>query len=577
MQDARSQADYLIIGGGTAGCVLAARLSEDPETRVVLVEAGPNISEASMPRTIRQAYPSRAFFTREFFHPGIFGRFGNAGTPAERPRSRYEQARVLGGGSTINGLVGNRGAPADYDEWQAQGAAGWNWDSVLPYFRKLENDLDRDGPYHGQDGPMPIRRLRREETTGFTRQSFDVLKARGFAELEDQNGAWRDGVMAPTITLNAAGERASAAVCYLPEGVRARANLTLLTETEATRLSLDAGRITGAHLRANDGTETHIPARETVLCCGAINTPALLMRNGIGPADHLAELGIAVVRDLPGVGRNLHEHPALGISCFVRPGNRHEREDRHHTQLHLRFSSGVEGCPPSDMKMALLARSAWHRVGSQLGTFYLWVNKPFSEGVVRLTSADPGDAPEVDFRMLSDPRDLQRLREGFRYIVDVARDRGYDAVRHEVFPTVYSDRVRKVSRPTRWNAFQTAVLARILDSFGFARARLIRSLIAPMELEPLMRDDAALDAYMNRSVVGVWHPTGTCRMGAADDPDAVTNPEGRVHGVEGLRVCDASLMPTMVSANTNLPTMMVAERIADLIRGKSEIPPAGTG
>ena len=562
---AACEADYLIVGGGSAGCVLAARLSEDAGTRVVLVEAGPDVSERSMPDTIRQAYPSRAFFTREFFHPGVFARFGEGGTGHARQRARYEQARVLGGGSTINGLVGNRGAPADYDAWGEMGAAGWSWESVLPYFRKLERDLDFDGPYHGSDGPVPVRRLRRDETTGFIRTSFDVMHARGYEELADQNAEWRDGVMAPAITLTERGTRASVATCYLTDEVRARPNLTILCETEVTHLEIADGTAMGARVRGPEGERT-IRARETILSGGAINTPAMLMRAGIGPAEHLAEMGIPVVHAAEGVGRNLHEHPALGLCCFVRPGNRHAREDRHHTQLHLRFSSGVEGCPPGDMKMALLARSAWHRLGSQLATFYLWVNKPYSRGFVRLASPDPADAPEVDFRLLSDPRDLKRLREGFRHIVDLARDPAYDAVRADVFPMVYSDRVRKVSRPTRWNAFQTAVLARMLDAFGFARTWLIRRLIAPVTLDELLADDATLDAYVDRSAVGVWHPMGTCRMGAEDDPQAVTDPAGRVHGLGGLRVCDASLMPAAVSANTNLPTIMVAERVADLIR-----------
>jgi 5-(hydroxymethyl)furfural/furfural oxidase len=562
------ETDVLIVGGGSAGCALAARLSEDSARKVVLVEAGPDVTEDSMPEAIRSAYPSRAFFTRDYFHPELFALLGDAeGMARERVPARYEQARVLGGGSTINGLVANRGAPDDYDEWAELGADGWAWNDVLPYFRKLERDLDFDGAYHGKDGPIPIRRLARSEISGFVERAFEVFRSRGYEELADQNADWRDGVMQAAISVNEAGERASAATCYLTPQVRARPNLTLITEAEVDRLLVVEGAVGGAELQTREGRR-RIRSRETILCAGAIATPTLLLRNGIGPADELSSLGIEVVRDLSGVGRNLHEHPALGLSCFVRRGHRHSHDNRHHTQAHFRFSSGMEGCPQGDMKVALLARSAWHAVGAQLATFYLWVNKPYSKGRVALSDADAARPPLIDFRLLSDRRDMRRMLDAFRLIVDIARDPGFDAVRHEVFPTIYSDRVRSVSRPTRWNAIQTAALAALLDYAGFARAGLIRRLIAPVDLDGLLAEDRILEEYLDRAVVGVWHPTGTCRMGRADDPDAVTDSAGRVHGVAGLRVCDASLMPTPVRANTNLPTIMVAERIADLIRAR---------
>ncbi len=559
-------ADILVLGGGAAGSVLAARLSEDPGCSVVLVEAGPDITEADMPPEIRAPYPSRAFFTRDYFHPELYALLGDVpgiSRPGRSP-ARYEQARVLGGGSTINGLVGNRGAPSDYDGWAEWGIGGWSWSDVLPYFRKLETDQDFDGPYHGKDGPVSIRRLQDGQRSGFIERAFTVMQARGFERIEDQNGPWRDGAMPPAVTLTAQGTRASAATAYLTPSVRARPNLVILTGAEALRVTFAQGRANGADIRMH-GTIRHIAARQVVVSCGAIHSPTLLLRSGIGPATALQPLGISMQADLRGVGRNLHEHPALGISCFVRPGHR-APGDRHHTQLHLRFSSALEDCPSGDMMMALLARSAWHAVGGQLATFYLWVNKPYSEGVVELNSPDPAAAPMIDFRLLSDPRDLTRMRNAFHFIAGLARDPAFDAVRHEVFPTIYSDRVRKVSRPTRFNAIQTRILAGLLDAAGFARAGLIRRLIAPVGLEDLLADDQALTDYLHRAVVGVWHPTGTCRMGRSDDPFAVTDSAGRVHGVPGLRVCDASLMPDAVSANTNLPTIMMAERIADLIK-----------
>ncbi|MGV6874076.1 GMC family oxidoreductase [Pseudochelatococcus sp. B33] len=570
--------DYLIVGGGSAGCVLAARLSEDPGTRVLLVEAGPDVCEDSMPDAIRSSYPSKAFFTREYFFPDFFARFGDVPSACgrERPLARYEQARVLGGGSTINGLCGNRGAPSDYDEWVELGAEGWGWSNVLPYFRALERDLDFAGDFHGADGPVPLRRLKESQTAGFVRRTVAVLKAQGFTALEDQNGEWRDGVMPVAITANEAENRASVAICYLTAAVRRRPNLTIVTDCQVARLVSDQTGIIGAEL-VSGGEPLRVLAREVIVSCGAINTPALLMRSGLGPAAALREAGVAVHRDIPGVGKHLMEHPAIGISCFVKPGQRHLDQTRHHTQAHLRFSSGVEGCPSGDMHMAVLARSAWHRVGGQLGTYYLWINKAYSQGQVRLRSGNPDAPPDIDFRLLSDPRDLKRMREGFRRIAALALDPGLDDVRLDVFPTAFSDRVRNVSLPGRWNAFQTAVLATILDFARFARPYLIRRLIAPVDIRSLLADDVILDDYLHRTVVGVWHAVGTCRMGPADDPLAVTDNEGHVHDVPGLRVCDASLMPSVPCANTNIPTIMIAERVADLIKAETRRAQADQG
>jgi 5-(hydroxymethyl)furfural/furfural oxidase len=570
-------ADYLIVGGGTSGCVLAARLSEDPSVRVVLVEAGPDLTEDGQPADIRSGNPSRAFFTREYFFDGLMARFGAVPTidDAARPLAKYEQARVLGGGSAINGMLGNRGSPADYDEWEAHGADGWNWASTLPYFRKLERDLDVTGDLHGASGPTPISRPDPSTFCGFVRGTRDALVARGVAALEDQNGEWRDGVMRVTTTINERAERASAAVCYLTAQVRRRPNLSILTGASVHRLTQAGGAVTGADIDGRGGRRT-VQARETILCCGAINTPAVLMRSGFGPGDVLSRAGVDIVREIIGIGSNLQEHPALGISSFIRPGNRHSDSRRHHTQVHYRFSSGHDDCPPGDMNMAVLARSAWHDVGEQLGTYYLWINKSYSTGHVAIASADPSRLPEIDFRLLSDERDLRRMRAGFRHVAGLALDPALDAIRTEVFPTIFSDRVRQVSRPGRWNAFQTAVFARILDFAGFARGALIRRFIAPHDIRALLADDAALDAYLHKAVVGVWHCVGTCRMGRADDPMAVADSQGRVYGVPGLRIGDASLMPTVPCANTNVPTLMLAERIADLIMAGHRAAPAAS-
>jgi 5-(hydroxymethyl)furfural/furfural oxidase len=556
-------ADFLIVGGGSAGCALAARLSEMPQLSVVLIEEGPDLRREIAPDALRSANSGRALFNPTFLQPGLMARFGAIPSKGNAPRalSRYEQARVLGGGSSINGMLGNRGAPSDYDDWDMAGAEGWNWSNVLPYFRKLETDLDFQNEWHGTSGPITVRRQPAERSSGFAKSVFATLTRRGFAHVEDQNAEWRDGVMRPVTTSDGHETRCSAAFGYLTPEVRSRRNLTILTDCRVLRLWIEDGRVLGVDLGGR-----RMAARQTVVSAGAVGTPALLQHSGIGPEAVLRRAKVKVEHVLPGVGTNLREHPAFGISCFVRRGNRHLDMTRSHVQLHLRFSSGLDHCPPGDMRMALLSRSAWHDVGSQLGTFYTWVDKSYSTGFVAIGSGDPRSAPEVDFRLLSDPRDLQRMKDAFRFIAGVAIDMSLDGVRYEVFPTYYSERVRNVSRPTAWNRVQTMIFARALDLFGFMRGRLIRQFVAPVALDELLRDETKLEDYLHRTVIGVWHAVGTCRMGAADDPMAVTDSHGRVYGVPGLRICDASLMPSVPCANTNLPTIMVAERIADLIK-----------
>jgi 5-(hydroxymethyl)furfural/furfural oxidase len=565
--------DYLILGGGSAGCVLAARLSEDPNIKVCLVEAGRDISARDMPAAIRSRYPGRAYLDVGNIWSKLTALMG-VRSQAQR---RYEQARILGGGSAINALMTNRGAPADYDEWEQLGAEGWNWQSVLPYFRKLETDCDFSGPLHGSNGPVRIRRTADSAMSPFVKAVIDALAERGLVRKPDQNGIWEEGVYAGAIGVSQQGERIPTSVCYLTDPVRQRSNLTVMTDTLVDRVLIEAGTAVGARLLKQGGAVVQVMAREVIVCAGAIHSPAVLMRSGIGPVNDLLNLGIRLVADRPGVGGNLMEHPSIAVCALLEKAGRTPLPDEHHEQAIVRFSSGLNNTVECDMHGAILSRSGWHSMGYRLGTLFFWVNKSYSRGRLRLTSSDPLEEPEVRFDMLSDPRDLERLKRALRLGAKTLQAPSMAHVRSVVFASSYSPRVAKVAVPGLFNGLQRGLLSLLLDIAGPMRGALIHGLVTQgVTLEKLLADDAALTDFVRKNVGGTWHPSGTCRMGRIDDPAAVTLSDGRVIGVGNLRVCDASLMPAIPCANTNLPTIMIAERIADLIKaeaaGKHENP-----
>jgi 5-(hydroxymethyl)furfural/furfural oxidase len=560
--------DYLILGGGSAGCVLAARLSEDPDKQVYLIEAGRDISAQTMPPAIRSRYPGRAYLDVSNIWQRLTALMGHRAHATRR----YEQARILGGGSAINALMTNRGAPADYDEWQALGAEGWEWRTCLPYFRKLETDTDfsepEDAALHGHDGPVRIRRTSAERLSPFVKGVMKVFGAQGLTHKPDQNGPWEEGVFVGAIGVSEQGERIPTSVCYLTDEVRRRSNLTIVTHCVVDRVLIDNGVAVGARVLRPGGKAESLMAREVIVSAGAIHSPAVLMRSGIGPADDLVSLGITPVVDRPGVGANLMEHPSIAVSALLTRRGRTAFPEEHHEQAVVRFSSGLPGTVPCDMHGAILSRSGWHSVGYRLGTIFFWVNKSYSRGRLRLASADPHDEPQVSFNMLSDERDLERLKHALRFGAQALSADSLAGERSVVFPSSYSPRVARVAMPGAFNAVQRGVLSLLLDVAGPLRGWLIHRLVTQgVTVEKLVSDDAALTDFVLRNVGGTWHPSGTCRMGRADDPLAVTTGDGRVIGVAHLRVCDASLMPSIPCANTNVPTLMIAERIADLIRG----------
>jgi 5-(hydroxymethyl)furfural/furfural oxidase len=562
--------DTIIVGGGSAGSVMAHRLSAKSANEVLLCEAGQDTPPGKEPPEIRDSYSGTAYFDPRFHWTElkVTTQVVSHNNPEEDrpPLRKYEQARVLGGGSSINGQMANRGAPTDYDEWEARGAAGWSWKDVLPYFKKVERDLDFDGPFHGKDGRIPVRRIPREHWTRHSQAVAEACKLAGYTFLPDQNGEFVEGYF-PVTHSNHAEQRVSAAMGYLDSETRRRANLTISTDTQVKELLFEGTRCVGVKAQV-DGREQEFRGREVVLSCGAIHSPAHLLRAGIGPVGHLKEMGIPIVMGLEGVGQRLMDHPSIALSSFIHSGARMNEHTRRHIQVALRYSSGLPGVPRGDMFVAVLSKSAWHAVGAQIGSLLTFVNKTYSEtGQVKLASRDPLTEPIVQFNLLSDRRDLDRLMSGFRKMAALQVSAPLSAVTDKPFPASYSDRVRKIGVVNAKNKILTAIAAALMDGPAALRRYMIDTFVVEgFTFDEVMSDDEALEAFVRKAAIGVWHASCSCRMGRADDPMAVVDTQGRVKGVQGLRVVDASIFPVVPCANTNFPTLMAAEKIAEAMQ-----------
>jgi choline dehydrogenase len=506
-----SQVDHVVIGAGSAGCAVAARLSEDEGARVVVLEAGgPDTLEA-----IHQPPMWPALWGTE-----VDWAYETTPQPANGDLvHQWPRGKVLGGSSSLNGMVYLRGNPADFDTWAYHGCKGWDYDALLPLFRRMEDVPDGDPHYRGRGGPNTPRPAL--EPNPICSAFVEAAREKGHPVTDDHNGAQFEGAGYHDMIITG-GRRQSAADAYL-HPVAARPNLEVVTGAHALGLLFDGDRCTGVRY-ARDGAVHELRVRgEVVVCAGAVDSPALLLRSGIGPASELRALGIDVVADVPGVGRNLHDHMLMGViweaaqpvpppvnnmsesSMFVRSDPALRAPDLHFMCIHVPFHLPTFTVP----------EGAW--------TIAVGLVRPASRGTLRLRSAAPAEPPVIDPAYLSEEADV------------AAMVRGVEIVRDLVTASAFDD----------WRG------AEVLPGSG-------------------VQGDAALRDFVRRAAGSYFHPVGTCRMGIG--PDAVVDPELRVRGVAGLRVADASIMPNVVSANTNAAAMVIGEKAADLVRAGA---PAG--
>jgi choline dehydrogenase-like flavoprotein len=529
--------DILIVGAGSAGCVVAARLSEDPALRVGLIEAGPPDKSvlihcpAGLALLAQTGAANWGFETEP--QPGLNGRRGY------QPRGK-----VLGGSSSVNAMIYARGHRADYDAWAAEGNPGWSFDEVLPWFKHAEHNERGADAFHGTGGPLNVADLRSDATwrERFTQAGVQA----GYPRNPDFNGAEQEG-FGPYQVTHRNGERFSAAKAYLTPNL-SRPNLQVLTGAQVLRVRFESRRAVGVDVRMGGAERTLKARREVILSAGALQSPQLLMLSGVGPGAHLQALGLPVLHDLPGVGQHLHDHIdvvqvvdapghhdlfGLSLAGAVRAMRGIFEWRRQRTGM-LTTNFGEGGAflrstpeePVPDLQLHfVVGKLVDHGRKTVFGHGYschVCVLRPKSRGSVTLASPDPLAAPLIDPAFLSDPDDTARLVRGFKLMRHILAQ-----------PALAQCGGREVAASS---AAQT---------------------------------DAEIEAYVRQQADTIYHPVGTCRMGPAHqaaEGGSVVDAELRVHGLQGLRVVDASVMPQIVGGNTNAPTIMIAEKASELIR-----------
>jgi 5-(hydroxymethyl)furfural/furfural oxidase len=378
------------------------------------------------------------------------------------------------------------------------------------------------------------------------------------------NGEFGEGY-SPLPLSNDGNARRSTAVGYLDAATRRRPNLQIVDQAQARRILFAGGRASGVEIRRNGAMET-ITTDNVVVSSGALHTPWLLMLSGIGPGEHLRQHGITVQLDRPGVGGNLMDHPAIHISGYLPPVSRHKMVLRRN-YTYLRWSSGLADVPDADMVMMAVCRSAWHAIGVRIGTLSSYIGRSYSTGEVRLSSPSPDDEPSVNFNWLSDQRDLDRMVDAFRRMASILASDPVPNYLSNLFASKFSQRVRNVGQKNYKNAVLTNIAALMMDNSAGLRKFLFDKVISDCPpLPELLANPARLEQHVRDNVQSAWHASCTCRMGDPANPQTVVDPGGKVVGAQNLFVADASVMPEVSRTNTNIPTIMIAERIAEQVR-----------